>query len=188
MARPRKTKAPKESTAPLGHNDLTDEQKTALLLQHIGQIEREQKEQARITANIRNIRKKAKADGFSPEEVNYALFLRKTDPDTAVAAFGMQARIAKWLAHPVGFQADLLGDGIDRTPSVEKAFSEGRVAGMAGDTCTVPEKYGPGSEQGQRWMAGWHEGQAVLSKGFQPLGEPKGIGDDADAAGTYTVN
>lgn len=171
--RPKSGGKPKKSDdrgAPgIGHNDLTDEQKAALLLQACGKIERLEVQKAAILASIRNERKKAKADGVALEELNYALFLRKADPDAAAAQMRTHLRIAQWLGHQIGFQAELFGDGVDRTPSVEKAFAEGKAAGMAGDAGVVPSKWAPGGEQHEQWMQGWHAGQKVLLSAFEAI-------------------
>ncbi len=184
MARPKgsknKPKAAKpaaDAPAGIGHNELTPEQKAALLLQGVVKIERMRAEMETITANIRNVRKTLKADGFDKAQVDYALFLRKAEPSAASAQIAMMVETAKWLAHPVGFQADIFGDGVDRTPGVERAFAEGKVAGMAGEACKLPDKWGPGSEQGAQWIDGWHAGQAVLASGIKPLAD-----DGADDA------
>lgn len=199
MARPKGSKnkpkgakkaADEGATPGIGHNDLTEEQRAALLFQAVGKIEREQVKMREHVAAIRLIRKQAKADGVSAKELNWALELRKSDPDEALATMAMQTRVAKWMGHPIGTQADLFGDGVDRTPSVEKAYGEGRVAGMAGDACIVPEKWAPGGEQHQRWLDGWHDGQRVILEGIKPLEEAAaapGLGDTSDAPGSYTM-
>ena len=184
MARPKGPRAKAKATkspapAGVGHNDLTDEQKAALLLQGVGRIERLLADQAKITADIRNERKKLKADGFAPAQVNYALWLRKADEGEASERMRMQITTAKWLAHPIGHQTDMFGDGVDRTPGVDKAFAEGKTAGMAGEAQTVPDKWAPGSEQGQKWLEGWSAGQAVLLSGIKPLSETDEDFDDS---------
>lgn len=184
MARPKgsKNKAKVEATqdAPAaGHNDLTDDQKQALLLQGVGKIEKLEAQKASLIADIRNERKRLKADGFAKEEVDYALWLRKSDDGEASARIEMQIRIARWTGHALGYQAELFGDGVDRTPSVDRAYVEGKVAGMAGESAVLPQKWGPGSEQADKWMSGWHAGQEVLlSGGIKPLPD-----DDNDLAG-----
>lgn len=174
----------------IGHNDLTEDQKAALLFQAAGKIEREQAKMREHVAAIRLIRKQAKADGVDKAELDYVLHLRKTDADSALAEMAMRTRVAKWMGHPIGTQADLFGDGVDRTPGVERAYAEGKVAGMAGDACAPPEKWAPGGEQHQRWLDGWHDGQRVIMEGIKPLEQAAaapGLGDTSDAPGTYTM-
>lgn len=164
--KPKKTKAPKADRAVgVGHNQLSNDQRAALLMQACSQVEKKQEAIAALTADIRNIRKTAKADGISPAELNYALHLRKADPDEAVALFRQQVQIAQWLAHPIGKQASLFD--ADRTPLEDRAFDEGKAAGLAGESAKPPYDAVPG----QKWMDGWHSGQAVLLKGIRTVAE-----------------
>lgn len=167
--KPTSTKAKKPPKADrsvgVGHNQLSDEQRTALLLQACAKVEAQQAKAAEITANIRNIRKTAKADGISPAELNYALHLRKVDPDEASSLFRQQIQIAKWLNHPIGKQAELFD--ADRTPIEDRAYEEGKVAGLEGLVAKSPYD----AVAGQKWMDGWHAGQAVLLKGIRTKAE-----------------
>lgn len=81
----------------IGHNDLTDEQRAALLFQAAGKIEREQAKMRGIVASIRLIRKQAKADGVDKSELNYVLYLRKAESSDALAEMAMRTRVAKWM-------------------------------------------------------------------------------------------
>jgi hypothetical protein len=81
-------------------------------------------------------------------------------------------RIARWLGLAMGTQAELFAE--DRTPSVDRAYAEGKRDGLAGDPCK-PD-YAPELEQYRRYMDGFHEGQSVLAKGIKPLAD----GDERD--------
>jgi hypothetical protein len=83
-----------------------------------------------------------------------------------------QMRIARWLGLAMGTQAELFAE--DRTPSVDRAYAEGKRDGLAGDPCK-PD-YAPELEQYRRYMDGFHEGQAILAKGINPLAD----GDEGD--------
>lgn len=150
-----------------GHNEnggLTDDQKKVLLLQGVGKIERLQEQMATINADIRNERKRLKADGFEKFEIDFAIQLRrstkKEDGDAIETdKWRKMVRIAAFLGHPIGTQPDLF-DQPDRTPIVDKAFEDGKQMGLEG-------KHPPevdGSPVGQARMAGWHEGQKVHSE------------------------
>jgi len=165
-----KKKADNPETAPIGHNDtLTDDQKRGLFLNGLVKLERLLGEAASAAASARAQRKAMKSDGFDNSEVNYALWLRKKPHDDAIDKAKIEARIARWLAHPVGHQFSLFGDEPDRTPDVDRAFELGKVAGLEGLACKPP--YAPGSEQGQSWIKGHGEGQTILTKGFKPLAD-----------------
>jgi len=83
-----------------------------------------------------------------------------------------QMRIARWLGLAMGTQAELFGE--DRTPSVDRAYAEGKRDGLAGDPCK-PD-YAPELEQYRKYMDGFHEGQSILAKGIKPLAD----GDERD--------
>lgn len=63
---------------------------------------------------------------------------------------------------PINTQLDLL---TDRMPLVERAFRDGREAGLRGDTLANP--YNEGSPEGQEYAKGWHDGQGDLFKGIK---------------------
>lgn len=170
-SRPKKKAPAADRSVGVDHNGLaklSDDQRKALLLQACRQIEGEQAKIATHTANVRNIRKTAKADGISPAELNYALFLRKCEPEQAVAEFRMHAKVAQWLAHPVGKQADLFGGEEDRTPAVDKAYEEGKIMGLEGLDAPIIASHDP---VGQSRYRGWQDGQAVLAKGIRTVAE-----------------
>jgi uncharacterized protein (UPF0335 family) len=166
----------KEEDPGPGHNSqsepetsLTEDQRRALLLQGVAKIERLQESLESIKGDIRNVRKALKSDGFDRFEVDYALRLRKADETEELDKRRREARIAKWLNHPVGTQPDLFGE-VDRTPSVDKAYEAGKIVGLEGGKCEVPHHYG--QEQQSKWIEGWHDGQSALAtKGFGPLSD-----------------
>lgn len=149
---------------------LTDEQMQALLHIHVGQIAPQMQKIATATSDLRNLYKTAKADGFSKRDIDDALAARK---DGAVEKIKAQmertAKISRWMGAPLGTQADLFG-GSDDTPSEERAFDAGKVAGLAAEQCKPP--HAPSTPQFKRWMDGYHAGQEVriaeLGKMKQP--------------------
>jgi hypothetical protein len=166
-----KASAPKAHPAgaePL-KNAPTDEQTQALFLTELVKLERLVAEKDVAVKDIRVQRKSMKGDGFSAAQVNYALELRRKAPDASIVLFRERATVARWLAHPVGHQFSLFGEDEDRTPAVDSAREEGRVAGMEGVPCKP--RYDPSTEQFREYMAGYHEGQEVLAKGIKEKAE-----------------
>ncbi len=166
-----------------GHNDtLTDDQRRMLLINSLVKLERLQTQAKDIGGKVKQVRKELKADGFSKEQVNYALWLRRedTDPDTVREQREERERVAKWLARPEGFQGGLFdgpGDGVDRAPAVDRAYEAGKLAGLEGKSASPP--HDASTPQGQSWLTGHADGQAVLAKGFKPL-PPSEEEDDDD--------
>jgi uncharacterized protein (UPF0335 family) len=172
---PRKSRSAPTSNGPVStdHNlpapaPLTDDQNAALLIQGVGKIEALLEKQAEITSSIRILRKQLKADGFDRPVVDYAIYLRKTEPEVAEELHRQQLRVARWLAHPIGTQSSF-----DLDQPIDKAFLDGKAAGMEGVAATVPPKFSVSNEASNRWLEGWHAGQSALMSNIKTLQEEK---------------
>jgi hypothetical protein len=86
-------------------NDLNDEQKGALFRSGVEKMVTLIERRDSATAAVRNQRKTMKAEGFSREEIDYALWLRNAGEGEASDALAMRLRISEWLGKPLGFQA-----------------------------------------------------------------------------------
>lgn len=166
-----------EATPKAGHNStpmavLTDDERRAILLNGVKKIEEFQEEMKSWNGKLRAERKRLKAHDFEKHEVDWALKLRSAEDDEVVEERRRQDQIARWLGHPVGSQLEMF-DGVDRTPLVDRASTEGLNSGMAGDRCSPP--YDMGTEAGQTWIAQWHVGQGILMSAFKKL-EPQADG------------
>lgn len=157
----------KDETPQPGHNsELSEAEKRALFLNALTELERMIEEKNEVVADIRNQRKRIVGYGFKPFEIDFALKLRKDEDDEAIDRRRSEAKIARFLNHPIGTQLDWV-DEVDRTPAVDKAFAEGQVCGARGESCKSP--HSPGTEQDQAWIKGWQQGQADLASGFRKL-------------------
>lgn len=95
-------------------------------------------------------------------------------------------RCAAWAGLPVGTQASLFDE--DRRTLLEKAYEDGKYAGLNGKNPQSPHQ--AGSDLDQAWMRGWHDGQGALKKVFLERNETKVLrpvetkprDDDDDAA------
>jgi uncharacterized protein (UPF0335 family) len=157
----------------VGHNSgqsvqaLNEDQQRALYLQNIGKIERLKEAATSAAGALRQAYQTAKADGFSKQDIDWGIRLRKVEEKETLEDRRRQALLAKFLNHPIGTQPDMF-DGVDRTPSVDKAREHGKMDGMEGKPLTPPSQYTPGTEQYESYCEGWHDGQAVLGmKGFK---------------------
>jgi uncharacterized protein (UPF0335 family) len=88
-------------------NDLNDEQKAALFIGGIERLERLIADKDEIVADIRNARKVMKSEGFSREEVDFAIWSRKEGEEASKESFAMRLRISEWLGRPLGYQPSL---------------------------------------------------------------------------------
>jgi len=176
----KKGRKPAAASAEAGHNSgetnggLTDGEKQALFLSGMNTLRRLIVEKDRVTSEVRNQRKRMKADGFEPFEIDYALKLGGRKEEEMVAQRKREARIARWLGHPIGTQADFFGE--DHPESSARAGNGaarvspeelGRVAGAGGEVCKPPSNLN--QDDAQRWITGWGKGQkALLKSGIKP--------------------
>lgn len=152
-----------------GHNSaLSEAEKQALFLRGLAELEQMIEEKNEIVSDIRNQRKRMVSYGFKAYEIDYALKLRKEEDDEMSERRRNEARIARFLNHPIGSQLDWVEE-IDRTPAVDKAFEAGKVAGEQGKSAQPP--HSPGTDQEQAWLRGWHEGQDIIASAFKKLEE-----------------
>lgn len=84
-----------------------------------------------------------------------------------VAKVEMQLQIAR-LANMPTRQLDIFDD-TDRTPILEKAFLDGKTAGLSGDAASPPSPYNSGQAQ-QKWLSGHQAGYSeyLIAKKMSP--------------------
>lgn len=144
-----------------GHNqspELTDDQRKALFLSHLAAYERVLTRKDEIVADLRNIAKKAKADGIPKADLDEAIRLKKAEAEEIAEKQRRRAEIANWLG--LGVQLDFFDHGPDRKPVDEKAEEAGFEAGARGD---APETSLTGDLH-QSFMAGYHRGVAARNE------------------------
>lgn len=106
MARRRREGAP-ELRPVEPTNDLNDEQKARLFGEGLDRMVTLTERKDELVAQMRNQRKQMRADGFSREEVDYGLWLRKQSDEDARDNLAMRLRIAEWQGKPLGYQPSL---------------------------------------------------------------------------------
>jgi len=167
VARPRgsknKPKTPPPEGDATGHNangGLTDSQRQALFFQHLRKYKAALAAKKQTDAAFRNCCKLAKAElgDHAIDEVKDAILLEEDGGEAELQArIERQIRIARWLNLPLGAQTDLF-DTVDRRPATERAFEEGKISGMKGETLNSPHAPGP-SGLHDAFIEGWHAGQ-----------------------------
>jgi uncharacterized protein (UPF0335 family) len=143
-----------------GETGITDAKMGDLFVRELTKLEAILAKMETLKSDARNQRKRMKSDGFEAYEINYALKLRKADDDEMLEQRRREARIARWLAHPVGTQSDFLAD-LTHKPNGSDAEGLGRVAGAEGATCKPPPNLN--QDDAQRWITGWHKGQEAMA-------------------------
>ncbi|WP_029002765.1 hypothetical protein [Azorhizobium doebereinerae] len=158
-----KPKVVTPAAAAPGHNsgELSDEQRQALTLQHKGQYVKALAAKKAADAALKNVCKKAKSElgEYAVDDIKLAIEL---DTDEGIARLKAdmerQARMARWFGLPLGSQAGLFSE--DRTPVEDKAFAEGKRAGMGAELRSAPSRYP--QQVADRWYAGYDAGQNVV--------------------------
>jgi hypothetical protein len=124
-----------------------------------------------LRGQARNIRKDLKRDiGVETFEVDFAIKLKRHDEAEMVNQRRREERIARWLEHPIGTQANMFVSAVGAGNGKSRPFELGRLAGAEGAVCKPPPNLH--QDDAQRWITGWQEGQAALAKGIRAP-EPK---------------
>ena len=148
-----------------GREPQTDEQLQALFEQHKKHYEAALAEKKKADTDFKNTCKLAKSEGVSIADIKLAIELEEEGGEEKLREkIAANHRVARWLGLPVGTQPSFFDDE-DRTPSIDKAFNEGKRAGLKGDPCSSPHHYG--TQQSQSWIDGWQEGQQVIAARFK---------------------
>lgn len=169
MARPKGSKnKPKDDTPGKGHNSrtqLTDAERQALHFRHVKDYEAGLAVKKKADADFKNVAKRIKAEGGSVAAVKLTIELQTPEGEAAMRArLAEMQEVAVW--NGVGIQVDMFAD--ERQPAEDRAYEEGRRAGMKGESNKPP--YDPSVPQHQRWLQGFSDGNAVLaSEGFKRL-------------------
>ena len=147
-----------EQTPGIGDNsELTEEQKQSLFFHHRRLWKDALAKKKAADAAFKNACKRAKSEGVNPKMIKFSVEIEDDEDGKLAAEQEERERVAAWMGVPFGGQSDLFS----RQPAVDKAFADGKRAGMEGKDCSPP--YEPGGEVGQAWMSGWHEGQRALA-------------------------
>ncbi len=169
MARTKGSKnKPKDETPGAGHNStagLSDAERQALHFRHVKEYSGALAIKKKADADLKNVCKRIKAEGDSVDKVKLTIALETPEGEAALRAkMAEMQEVAAW--NGVGIQVDMFAD--ERQPAEDRAFEEGKRAGMKGEPNQPP--HDPSVPQYARWLEGYGEGNAVLaSEGFKKL-------------------
>ena len=153
--------APAPQPAGPGHNVPSDAQ--------IEVLTREHKKKRKLLLDAEKASKKArldfdkiiKADLGDKGLADIKLLEQLETPEGEAelkAEMERQAKVARWAGLQIGTQGSLFEE--DRRPIDDRAFEEGRRAGMDGKNCEPP--HAPGTSAHGKWVEGWHVGQSAI--------------------------
>lgn len=144
-------------------NELTDDQRQALTLQHKRKYEALLAAKKKADADLKNGCKLIKAelgdDGLADIKDMIAAASDENYEAKVQAELERKARLVRWLGLDIGTQGNLFGGPTAPASQHESAYAEGKLAGMAGEACKPP--YGAGTDGYDGYMKGWHEGDAI---------------------------
>lgn len=157
----------------------------AVVALNLGKIQRASAEFATANGAYRNTLKHVESKGIDLAAAKDAIAIRKSGKvEEKLEYLRALFQYLKILGTPVTkAQLDLFAVEAPRTPSVDKAKEHGRYTGIMGQG-TSENPYAIDSEQGQAWIAAFHEGtkERELILSMEPTDELlKGGGDDESA-------
>lgn len=183
--------------SPVGHNSgataeqISDDQLQALTRQHAAKrktlIEAEKTAKANRMNHDKIIKSDLGAKGLA--DIKDLEVLSTPEGEAALKAeLDRQLKVARWAGLQIGYQEDMFG--VDKRPLKERAFDEGKRAGINGDAPNPPSNYSPASDGFNGWMEGWQAGQAAIfaikktddSQLLRPAGNEDSKGDELDKA------
>lgn len=164
-----------------GHNkpELTEDEQRALLYQHKRDYCAADQKVKDAKAELLRVCKLAKAEcGKSAvADIKELIALEQPKGSEALQAdIDRKLRLARWAGAKVGTQFTF--EEIDRTSAEEAAFEAGKIVGLKGEVCRPP--HDPSVPQHQKWIDGWHAGQAVVLSNFRDKLRPIEPAVDAD--------
>lgn len=156
----------------IAHNggpELSEDEKRTLFVRDKNAFKSAKEKVDLAVSALRNVRKTIKADGFTAAQVIAAIAMESTEGEEKIRSELVQTM---WAARAIGVawgsQLEMF-EAPDRTPAVDKAHEDGKVASMENKPRRAP--YAPETEQAREWYAGYDEHQEQLARGFKPLHE-----------------
>ncbi|TJW14377.1 MAG: hypothetical protein E5W82_10395 [Mesorhizobium sp.] len=153
-----------------GHNrsaeQLSDDQLQGLTRQHGQKRAKLVEAEKKAKADRMNFDKIIKSDLGSTGLANIKLLddLETPEGEARIKAdMERQAMVARWAGLAIGTQGALFDT--DRRPVEDRAFDDGKRDGMAGKTLSSP--HAAGTEAYNKYVQGWHAGQAVNASGIK---------------------
>lgn len=137
--------------------ELSTDEWRALALQHKHNYEGALAKKKKTDADFKNVCKTAKADGITVAQIKTMIACDSPEGEAKErSAIAATLQAAAWMGSPLGTQLAMFSEP-DRTPSVDRAFDEGKQASMEGKPAKPP--YAPDLPQYKSYMDGYAEDQ-----------------------------
>jgi hypothetical protein len=164
-----------QAAAGIGHNALSDDEMRTLAFQHRDKYAKALASKKKADADLKNVCKVAKADlgKGAVDIIKDLIALDEPEGEAEIREkLKRQADAMRWAGLPLGSQIELALGEVDRTPSVDRAFDEGKK--MSAENKPAKPGYDPSTPQYRAFMDGYAEHQASLAASL-------GRGGDAQA-------
>lgn len=160
-------KEPKPAKVVAGSNS-ADPEMRALFLQDKDRYAKASERQKKATADVRNIAKQIKADGFTLRQVKLAIQLDTPEGEADFKSLiANDLLAAQYVGAAIGSQLQLFLEP-DRTPAVDSAADEGMRDAM--NNKAAKPVYDPSTPQFRSYMEAYHEEQGrQVRTGIKPL-------------------
>lgn len=145
--------------------ELTDSERQELFIRDKAAFQVAKAKLDTATADLRNVRKRIKADGFSITQILTGIACSTPEGEADVKAqIAERLQAALWVGASWGDQLELFNEP-DRTPLVDRAFGEGKRCSM--ENKRAKPDYAPGTPGYVAFMNGYHEHQRELAGGLK---------------------
>lgn len=165
---PKAPKTPKPAPITAGGNAI-DPDTRALFLNNKDKYAKAFERQKKATADVRNIAKQIKADGFTLRQIKLAIQLDSPEGEADFRSLiANDLLAAQYAGAAIGSQLQLFLEDVDRTPAADRAYFEGQEESMKGGTANPP--YDPSTPQAQEWLRGFNDDtERRINAGIKPL-------------------
>jgi hypothetical protein len=169
--KPRKVRGAKPPSTTVAGSNALDPDKRALFLRDKSDYAKAMEKLGKAQSAVRLLGKTIKSDGFTLRQIKLAIQLDSPEGEAEFKSLiANDLLAAQYAGAPIGSQLQLFLEP-DRTPATDTAYSEGQKASM--ENRAADPLYDPSTEQHRSFMAGFHDHQAKLAKGINPMDEPK---------------
>jgi len=168
---------------PPGDNaaSLTNDQARALHFIHVGEYEKAQAAVKKASAERKTVIGRIRAEHGDIDQIKDTIALRDPEQEKTLAArISKMVEAARWSGSFIGnLQLDMFA-APDRSPILERAYEEGKTAGLVGRTASTDLA----GDAEQEFLRGWHDGQDALKATLELFRSPKKAAEgDPDSAG-----
>lgn len=169
-----------QSTA---NTDDLDREEKALFLNHLPLVKKARERVGTATADLRNLYKRAKAEGgFTKADFDTAIAVETAENEARERAkIARSLKIAKIMGSDLGAQLDMFLEPA-RVPAADRAFEEGESDALQNKI--AQPKYDPSTEQARKYLEGFHSvSERRIKEGIGKLDPEAGKLAEQETAG-----